>query len=302
MIDCMLLKNRLVAFLVLTTLILLSALIVASYRSYLLAQQYETASNLLASSTAIYSTVLSNLRVKFVAVTGHNTELSTSLTTEQTKNDFFQAQINGVKGAVATLTKLSETDKELLQKYSKVYFLNENYVPSDLATIPSDELLNASASLEFHAHALPALSRMIVAAHADGIDLKVLSAYRSFNQQSSLKSSYKMTYGAGANQFSADQGYSEHQLGTAVDLTTTANGDSLTAKFASLPAYAWLTAHAHEYGFILSYPQGNAYYMYEPWHWRFVGTALAARLHAENKHFYDLDQRTIDGYLTLIFD
>ncbi|MBI5470325.1 M15 family metallopeptidase [Candidatus Kaiserbacteria bacterium] len=298
----MLSKQPVASLLALAALILLSFLIVVTYRSYLLSEQYERVSGLLASSTAIYGSALADLRVKFVAVTGHNADLSTALTTEQTKNDFFQAQINGVKSTVATLAKLSETDKELLQKYSKVYFLNENYIPSDLPAIPSDKLLNPNAALEFHAHALPFLEKMIARAMADGVDLKVLSAYRSFDLQSSLKTSYKMTFGTGANAFSADQGYSEHQLGTAVDLTTSANGDSLTTAFAKLPAYAWLEAHAHQYGFILSYPQGNSYYMYEPWHWRFVGTALAARLHTENKHFYDLDQRTIDAYLALIFD
>ena len=41
---------------------------------------------------------------------------------------------------------------------------------------------------------------------------------------------------------------------------------------------------------------------HEPWHWRFVGVALATRLHNENKSFYDLTQREIDAYLVSIFD
>ncbi len=298
----MLRKHLAVSMLGLISLVLASALVIVGYSYYLLSQQYDTAVSLLASSTQVYGSSLEDMRLKFSVVTAHNTDLSTTLASEQNKNDFFQAQINGVQSTVATLTKLSETDKELLQKYSKVYFLNENYVPSQLAAIPSDELLNPANTLQFHARALPYLEKMEAAAMASGIHLKVLSAYRSFGTQAALKSEYKVTYGSGANTFSADQGYSEHQLGTTVDLTTTENGESLTTKFSTLDAYKWLTTHAYEYGFVLSYPAGNTYYIYEPWHWRFVGTALAARLHSENKNFYDLDQRTIDGYLALIFD
>jgi LAS superfamily LD-carboxypeptidase LdcB len=60
--------------------------------------------------------------------------------------------------------------------------------------------------------------------------------------------------------------------------------------------------HAYIYGFVLSYPKNNGYYVYEPWHWRFVGVKLATDLHNQGKNFYDMDQRTIDTYLLNIFD
>jgi D-alanyl-D-alanine carboxypeptidase len=86
-----------------------------------------------------------------------------------------------------------------------------------------------------------------------------------------LKSQYRVTYGAGtANSFSADQGYSEHQLGTTVDFTTPKVGGTLTG-FDKTDSYKWLQNNAYKYGFILSYPSSNGYYIFEPWHWRFVG-------------------------------
>ena len=127
------------------------------------------------------------------------------------------------------------------------------------------------------------------------------SAFRSFDTQASLKSGYKITYGSGANKFSADQGYSEHQLGTSVDFTTPDVGGNFS-KFQTDPAYQWLQNNAHHYGFILSYPEENTYYKFEPWHWRFVGVELASDLHGENKYFYDMDQREIDTYLIKLFD
>jgi D-alanyl-D-alanine carboxypeptidase len=201
------------------------------------------------------------------------------------------------------LKKIIETDKELLQKYSKVFFLNENYTPEKLESIPFKFVSNPEKTLEFHAEALNFLEDMLNDALDDDITLKVLSAYRSFDTQSALKTSYKVTYGAGtANAFSADQGYSEHQLGTTVDLTTTLMGASLSTSFENTDAFKWLTEHAYRYGFILSYPKGNTYYQYEPWHWRFVGKDLARKLNKENKNFYDLDQRDINEYLGEIFD
>ena len=137
--------------------------------------------------------------------------------------------------------------------------------------------------------------------HADDVDLLVASAFRSYDTQISLKSSYKIIYGSGANKFSADQGYSEHQLGTAIDLTTSKIGGEFS-KFEKDRAYQWLIGNAYKYGFILSYPKDNSYYQFEPWHWRFVGVRLATRLHDDAKFFYDLDQREIDKYLVDLFD
>jgi LAS superfamily LD-carboxypeptidase LdcB len=120
--------------------------------------------------------------------------------------------------------------------------------------------------------------------------------------QSALKTSYKIEYGVGtANSFSADQGYSEHQLGTTIDFTTPANGSALSG-FDKTTTYTWLQKNAYLYGFSLSYPKGNTHFVFEPWHWRYVGVELAKKLHDENKTLYDLDQRDIDTYLIKFFD
>jgi D-alanyl-D-alanine carboxypeptidase len=117
-----------------------------------------------------------------------------------------------------------------------------------------------------------------------------------------IKNAYSVTYGAGtANSFSADQGYSEHQLGTTVDLITTGTGGKL-AGFDTKPAYTWMLENAHKYGFTLSYPKNNGFYIFEPWHWRFVGVKLATDLYEDEQHFYELDQRKIDTYLASLFD
>lgn len=228
-------------------------------------------------------------------------DLRDDLRDEKNKNDDFEDQIKDIAGTVGVLDKLSKTDKELLQKYSKVYFLNENYIPEKLAQIPEKYVQTGKDAMFFHTDALPFLEDMLKDAARDDVELKVVSAYRSFDHQEALKGQYTTTYGSGANTFSADQGYSEHQLGTTLDITTPSVGGTYLS-FADTQEYEWLLKNAYKHGFILSYPEGNDYYIFEPWHWRFVGEDLAKELHDEDLSFYDMEQRKIDEYLISIFD
>lgn len=220
---------------------------------------------------------------------------------EKKKNDAFEDQISSITGTVKDLDKLSKTDSELLQKYSKVSFLNENYIPSDIDRIDDSYILPGKEPQFFHGDALPFLEDMLEEAADDNIDLKVISAYRSFDHQQQLKGEFTTIYGSGANTFSADQGYSEHQLGTTIDLTDPTTGGTYES-FAETEAYKWLLKNAHKYGFTLSYPENNGFYIFEPWHWRFVGVDLAKDLNRKGDNFYDWDQRKIDEYLLNIFD
>jgi len=213
-----------------------------------------------------------------------------------------QDRVGSIGGTVTDLQKLSKTDPELLAKYSKIFFLSDNYEPARLVEIPLEYRYFENDPLQIIPEVLPFLRDMLDRAKEDGVELYVNSAYRSFNTQGALKGQYSVTYGAGtANQFSADQGYSEHQLGTTIDLITKGTGGQLDG-FDSTPAYAWTLKNAYRYGFILSYPKNNSYYIFEPWHWRFVGVKLATDLHKSGNYFYTMDQRTIDTYLLSLFD
>lgn len=244
---------------------------------------------------------LAGLQQDLTIAEANNKELAKLLSAEQNKNSGFEVKISEITSIVGNLQKLAATDPELLKKYSKVYFLSENYAPAQLSSIDAQYLYEQNRPQLIHTGVLLRLQGMIAAADTDGITLKTVSAYRSFYDQAAVKEGYKVTYGSGANQFSADQGYSEHQLGTAVDFSTPGTAGILFG-FEKSAAYAWLTANSYKFGFVLSYPPNNSYYKFEPWHWRFVGVALATELHNINKYFYDLDQREIDGYLITIFN
>ncbi|HEU4677445.1 MAG TPA: M15 family metallopeptidase [Candidatus Paceibacterota bacterium] len=243
---------------------------------------------------------LEALKAAYATSEATGADLLKQLSEEKNRNEDFEDQIRSITKDVTKLDKLSKLDPELLKKYSKVYFLNENYKPAKLEEIPEEDRLRKNEPEYIESEVLPFLEDMLSDAKEDGVDLLVLSAYRSYEEQKGLKSAYTVQYGSGANTFSADQGYSEHQLGTTVDFTTAALG-GLTG-FENTAAYTWLQKHAYRYGFVISYPENNGYYVYEPWHWRFVGTDLAHDLHVDDKYFYDIEQRTIDTYLLHIFD
>jgi D-alanyl-D-alanine carboxypeptidase len=245
--------------------------------------------------------VLQGVRSNLEITSEERDQLQEDLEAEAAKMGLLSEQVSSITNVVSQIDKLSKTDEELLQKYSKVYFLNEHYIPENLVLIEEEFKYSPDARYWFHRDAYGHLKRMLIDAKSEGVEIFVISAYRSFYAQSDLKSLYTVTYGKGANTFSADQGYSEHQLGTTVDFTDRETGPSFNG-FEETAAYQWLVNNAHNYGFTLSYPPDNEYYIFEPWHWRFVGVALATKLHSEGKYFYDLEQRELSQYLISIFD
>ena len=110
---------------------------------------------------------------------------------------------------------------------------------------------------------------MQAAAADDGIELKIASAYRASSRQVELIQR-KLDLGqsiAQILQVLAPPGCSEHHTGRAIDIYQP-GGPVVEEAFETTSAFAWLIAHAGDYGFTLSFPRDNPYgYVYEPWHW-----------------------------------
>ncbi len=127
------------------------------------------------------------------------------------------------------------------------------------------------------------LTMLFEAAAKDGHSLMIGSAYRSSSTQASLFASYVASAGfAEANMYSAHAGHSEHQTGLAVDISTTSQQCYLSACFIGTADGQWLAENAYKYGFNLRYPDGKEAitgYNFEPWHYRYVGVALATALY-----------------------
>ncbi|MDD6142046.1 MAG: M15 family metallopeptidase [bacterium] len=149
--------------------------------------------------------------------------------------------------------------------------------------------------------AAQALEEMFAAAREDGINLSIVSGYRSYSKQSTIYSRKKAEQGQeAADRISARPGTSEHQLGLAMDLAKKGSTQLNTA-FGKTDEGKWVSAHAHEYGFIVRYPEGSedvTGYMYEPWHVRYVGKALAKELYESG-----LPMETfLSGYKLEVYD
>jgi D-alanyl-D-alanine carboxypeptidase len=158
-----------------------------------------------------------------------------------------------------------------------------DYVPPDL-TVPNVPLADpGAANMQMRAVTATALEQMFAGAKQQGINLRVVSAYRSYSYQQSLYNGYVASSGqAVADAESARAGYSEHQTGLSVDIGATDGICDLSQCFGSTPEGEWLAANSYEYGFILRYTadkEAITGYEYEPWHFRYVGTSLSEEMH-----------------------
>ena len=166
--------------------------------------------------------------------------------------------------------------------------INASYVPDDLVSVP--KLYAKDSSFCLTQATKDAVMTLIDSAHAEGFSIKISSAFRSYGTQSYL---YRMHFDILklVRKTVALAGHSEHQLGTAVDLTGASIGyKSAAASFGTTPEYAWLIAHASEYGFVQSYPEGTEAitgYATEPWHFRYVGKEMAQAIAQEGVTLYE---------------
>ena len=153
-----------------------------------------------------------------------------------------------------------------------------------------EERITFQPGIELHVDAAEALDAMMAAAQYDGIDLRLLSGFRSLDLQEAIffeVASERNQTPEERAQVSAPPGYSEHSTGYAVDLGDGwAPETNLSQSFEQTEAFRWLKNHAARYHFVLSFPDGNRQgVLYEPWHWRFEGTADALRLFEAARRF-----------------
>ena len=150
----------------------------------------------------------------------------------------------------------------------------------------------AGSGERMDSRAAAAYEDMYDAAAAEGIYLTPCSGYRSYSTQKRLYNEFFNEY--------LDQGYSvqeahdltsrrrnpagssEHNIGICMDIICA----SSSANFQNTKAYAWLQNNAHNYGFILRYPEDKVDITgvkFEPWHWRYVGVENAANIKNSGK-------------------
>ncbi len=124
--------------------------------------------------------------------------------------------------------------------------------------------------------ALKALKNMQSASKVVGLNLPLISGYRSYKTQNELYKKYVKKDGEEkANTYSAKPGCSEHQTGLAFDI------GKVDSSFANTNEAKWIMENAHLYGFIVRYPKDKTNvtgYIYEPWHVRYLGVDIATKV------------------------
>lgn len=177
---------------------------------------------------------------------------------------------------------VTKSGNDLLVLVNKKYKLPSSYAPSDLVLAEKSGIrVKAKGTYYVRKILINDLKELNTQAKKDGIDLSVISAYRSYSTQKSTYD-YWVKYNNGcvscADRISARAGHSQHQLGTAIDFGSKENGDVVGSSFDSTKAAKWLVDNGWKYGFVIGYPKGSesvTRYNYESWHYRYIGVGNA---------------------------
>lgn len=165
---------------------------------------------------------------------------------------------------------------------NKCFYLDQSFTPQNLIPLKETNLLYIKRENEemlIKKEILNDYISLYNLAKINNFELYIFSSYRDYNKQ------YHLYYNVNNqnDEYVARPGFSEHQTGYALDISTLNYG--LTNNFQYSDEYKWLINNSYKFGFILRYPKEKENitgYNYEPWHFRYVGTDLAAKLYKEN--------------------
>lgn len=162
-----------------------------------------------------------------------------------------------------------------------IYTLPRSYVPPNLVSV---KLADVAGKGKVRKGMLRDLRALAAAARQAGNPVKINSAYRSYEKQELVYQDHVDRLGVDQARIEAARpGHSEHQLGMTLDIGSASGGAPWSGgDWGKSPAGKWMAQNGWNYGFIMSYPKGKkavTCYMYEPWHWRYVGRDAAAKVH-----------------------
>lgn len=182
-----------------------------------------------------------------------------------------------------TNIKSSDTSKGKLMIVNKYYNLSSSY-KGDLVETGNYSI---NSNYKMDREAFEAYKKLYEDAVKNNLHIKIRSAYRSYFDQQYIYNGYVAKDGkAESDRYSARAGHSEHQTGLAIDISAASD---LWGDFSKTQEFTWMKDNSYKYGFILRYPKDKEYitgYMYEPWHYRYVGVDVAKYIY-ENNITYD---------------
>lgn len=207
---------------------------------------------------------------------------------EKTLNYSYEKVINYVNMNLDypfyTNTKVSTNPDSELVLVNKYYYLDSSFIPKGLQSFGTDYAINND--IKAKREAVLAFKEMATDAQSINLTIKVVSGYRSYQDQEKLYKRYQERDGEKvANTYSAKPGHSEHQTGLALDIYNT---ELSFSNFEKTIEFAWIKNNAHRYGFIIRYPLNKEEitgYKYEPWHLRYLGIEVATYIFENNITF-----------------
>ncbi len=167
-----------------------------------------------------------------------------------------------------------QNNEDLTLLLNTTHYLKDGWEPNDLQLIDHD----AATQQYLRKEAAQAWNQLYAAAKEDGISIMVVSSFRTQAYQEMLFNSY-LAVDPNAASYSARPRSSEHESGLALDISYDyeLHDDLQTSELGQ-----WMKENGYLYGWIVRYPQGKeeiTQYIYEPWHYRYVGKDLAFYLH-----------------------
>lgn len=171
-----------------------------------------------------------------------------------------------------------ETNPDSLLAYiNRHRYVSKDYEPSDLVEMDDKYSNNYYGVNKLRSEAYDHFKEMVDAANKEGIEFVADTSYRSFEDQETIYNNYAYDHTKEeTSKYAARPGYSEHELGTAIDVSNVwyiEEGDD---------EYKWIEKNSWKYGFILRYKKGKeeiTKYAPEDWHIRYVGVKTATLIH-----------------------
>ena len=212
---------------------------------------------------------------------------------------------------------LEDMDPVLVVLANKHYLLDKDFYAKPLVKTKKLKLnkdgsvktagvrMASSGTMKLQEDCYSALVALSDAARAEGHNLYLKSAYRSWQTQNTMyKNRLKKNHGKDDGWVSK-AGASDHQTGLGCDVIPRSwlKAAGMNSKMAQEPECQWMAAHCQEYGFIIRYPEDKEKITeinYEPWHLRYTGIPVATYI-MENglclEEFTEQLQQAIREYL-----
>ena len=187
----------------------------------------------------------------------------------------------------------TDTSKNELMLVNRIYGLNKDYVPDDIASVPTKY---AYSGKKLRQITIDAIMLLCDEASENGYTFVVSDGYRTYKEQEKLYNNYAKYNGKSeTDKVVARPGHSEYETGLSFNLVPY-NKVSKTPKLSE--EYLWLKDNAYKYGFIFRFEAENENltgFREDVWRLRYVGEEAATTMYYEKICFEEYYAYYVEG-------